>query len=151
MNVIYLSIRPYIIVKITLDIQNAQPSLYCIGTDRRLHQARAYLVYFEACILLSQGPNAKTCGMPSDQHKCAYARADVCIAYSVVAKYVPQLCIKCGIAKSCPGTHTALQARMGTDQDLSCLTRLMTAIMGYDSHREPVRYNLVHWGNHESH
>ena len=26
--------------------------------------------------------------------------------------HFPQLCIKCGIAKSCPGTHTALQAPM---------------------------------------
>ena len=39
---------------------------------RHLHQAWAYPGYFEACILLSQGPNAKTRGMPSDQHKCAY-------------------------------------------------------------------------------
>ena len=116
---------------------------------RHLHQTRANPGYFEACILLSQGPNAKTRGMPSDQHKCAYAHTDIHIAYSVVTKYVLQLCIKCGLAKSCPGTHTALQAPMGTDQDLSCPTWLMTAIMGYDSHRELVRYNFVHWGSHD--
>ena len=40
----------------------------------------------------------------------AYECTDVRIAYSVVKKiHFPQLRIKCGVAKSCPGTHTALQ------------------------------------------
>ena len=43
---------------------------------------------------------------------CAYARTDVHIAYSKVTNTLPQLHIKCGITKSCPGTHTALQAPM---------------------------------------
>ena len=36
------------------------------------------------CALISQGLDAKTRGVRSDQHKRAYARTDVRIAYSVV-------------------------------------------------------------------
>ena len=42
----------------------------------------------------------------------AYAHTNVCIVYSVVANTLPQLRIKCGVAKSCLGAHTALQAPM---------------------------------------
>ena len=41
-------------------------------------------VILKHCVLISQGPDAKTRGVPSDQHKLAYARTDVRIAYSVV-------------------------------------------------------------------
>ena len=65
--------------------------------------------YFKSCALISWGPDTKTHG---HQH-VAHAYTDVRIAYNVVTKYVfPQLRIKCGVAKSCPGTHTALQAPM---------------------------------------
>jgi len=39
-------------------------------------------------------------------------RAYMCTAYSKVTNTLPQLCIKCGVTKSCPGTHTALQVPM---------------------------------------
>ena len=55
----------------------------------------------------SWGPDTKTHG---HQH-IAYASTDVRIAYSDKIHF-PQLRIKCGIAKTCPGTHTALQAPM---------------------------------------
>ena len=42
----------------------------------------------------------------------AYAHTDVCTVYSDDTIRFPQLCIKCGVAKSCPGTHTALQPPM---------------------------------------
>ena len=44
----------------------------------------------------------------------AYACTGVCIAYSECSDKIrfPQLHIKCGVAKSCPGTHTALQVPM---------------------------------------
>ena len=51
-------------------------------------------------------------GVPSDQHKRAYAHTDVCIAVQCSDNTLPQLHIKCGIAKFCPGTHSALQAPM---------------------------------------
>ena len=58
--------------------------------------------------------------MPS---MCAYTRTDVrsnsiqcqkwkCILSLSDKIRFPQLCIKCGIAKSCPGTHTVLQVPM---------------------------------------
>ena len=57
----------------------------------------------------------KTRGMPSDQHKRAYVMSDVRIAYSTCSdNMLPQLRIKCGVAKSCPGTHTALQVPVYT-------------------------------------
>ena len=56
----------------------------------------------------------------------AFARTDVSIAYSVVTKSLPQLCIKCGVAKSCPGTHTALQVPIWSDR---WLRQLLTACM----------------------
>ena len=56
-------------------------------SHRRL-QARACpgiaRVISKHCVLISQGPDAKTHGMPSDQHNRAYAHTDVCIAYNVV-------------------------------------------------------------------
>ena len=57
------------------------------NTSSKHRRLRAYPGpgYFEACVLVSQGPDAKTHGMPSDQHKCANAHTDVRIAYSVVA------------------------------------------------------------------
>ena len=42
-------------------------------------------------------------------HMHVYACTDVCIVYSIVTKYA--FC-NCDVAKSCPGTHTALQAPM---------------------------------------
>ena len=42
------------------------------------------------CVLISQGPDAKTRGMLPDPyiyHMCAYARTDIRIAYSEVTKY----------------------------------------------------------------
>ena len=65
------------------------------------------LGYFESCVLISRGTDTKTHG---HQH-IAYVSTDVRIAYSDKIHF-PQLCIKCGIVKSCPGTHTALQAPM---------------------------------------
>ena len=41
------------------------------------------LGYFESCVLISRGPDAKMCG---HQH-IAYACTDVHIGYSVVTKY----------------------------------------------------------------
>ena len=79
------------------------------------------------CILISRGPDTKTRGMlpyPYIYHMCAYTRTDIRIAYSEVTKYAvprtkifggpkfPWHRIKSGMAKSCPGTHTALQAPM---------------------------------------
>ena len=82
---------------------------------RRL-QARAcpgiVQVISKHCVLISQGPDAKTNGVPSDQHKCAYARTDVHIALQCSDNTLLQLCIKCGVAKFCPGTHSALQVPM---------------------------------------
>ena len=43
-------------------------------------QAGAYMGYFESCVLLSQGPDAKTHAMPPDpllKHKRAYTHTDV--------------------------------------------------------------------------
>ena len=65
------------------------------------------------CVLISQGPDAKMRGVPSDQYKCAYTRTDVRIALQCSDNTLPQLRIKCGVAKFCPGTHSALQAPMG--------------------------------------
>ena len=59
-------------------------------------------------------------------YKCAFARTDISIAYSVVTKSLPQLRIKCGITKSCPGTHTALQVLIWSDR---WLRQLLTACM----------------------
>ena len=64
---------------------------------------------FQTCVLTSREPDAKT------PHMDAYAYTDVRIAYSVHPSNkirFPKLRIKCGVAKSCPGTHTALQAPM---------------------------------------
>ena len=35
------------------------------------------------CVLISQGPDVKTCSVLSDQHKRAYARTDIRIALRV--------------------------------------------------------------------
>ena len=56
----------------------------------------------------------KTCG---HQHM-AYAFTDVYKAYSAVTKYAFRNCTsKCGVAKSCPGTHTTLQVPMDLQPD----------------------------------
>ena len=47
-----------------------------------------------------------------DPHMHAYVRTDVHIAYSVVTKYAAITHQIQRIAKSCPGTHTVLQAPM---------------------------------------
>ena len=57
--------------------------LTAIGACRPGH-ARALPGLFRSIAYSSQGPDAKTRGMPSDQHNRAYARTDVRIAYSVV-------------------------------------------------------------------
>ena len=80
--------------------------------DRYSHrclQAQAYPLpgLFKLWVLISQGLDAKTRG---HQH-IACTCTDICIVYSVAIRF-PQLRIKCGIAKSCLGTHTALQAPM---------------------------------------
>ena len=56
----------------------------------------------------------KTPALRTHMHTYRHAQTYRCrIAYSVVNKKdFPQLRIKCGEAKSCPGTHTALQAPM---------------------------------------
>ena len=41
----------------------------------------------------------------------------------------PQLWIKCGVAKSCPGTHTALQALMATCMNISVCSHFFTFIL----------------------
>ena len=67
-------------------------------------------------VLISRGPDAKTCGMlpaPYIQHMRAYTRTNVRIACSVVTKYTA-IAHQAGVAKSCLGTHTALQAPMGS-------------------------------------
>ena len=77
---------------------------------RRL-QAWKYPGYFESCVPISRGLGTKDIYI-----------AYVCLrthrrTYSVQCSdkiRFPQLCIKCGIAKSCPGTHTALQAPMSS-------------------------------------
>ena len=69
-------------------------------------------VILKHCVLISQGLDVKTRSMPSDQHKRAYTRTDVRIALQCSDNMLPQLCIKCGVAKFCPGTHSALQAPM---------------------------------------
>ena len=68
------------------------------------------------CILISQGQDAKTRG---HQH-IAYAHTDIRIAYGVVTKYAFSNCASnaAGIAKSCPGTHTTLQAPMEMNQKI---------------------------------
>ena len=76
------------------------------NTHRRL-QARAYSGYFESCIFVSWGQDAKTRG---HQH-IAYVCTDVC---SVVINTCSVIVHQCGIGKSCPGTHTALQVPMIT-------------------------------------
>ena len=62
-------------------------------------------------VLISQGPDAKTRGMLPDPYTY--------IAYTCLRTHgrtysinTLQLRIKSGVAKSCPGTHTALQAPM---------------------------------------
>ena len=65
--------------------------------------------YFESCVLISREPDAKT---PYIAYACLCMHRHT---YSVQCSdkiCFPQLCIKCGAAKSCPGTHTALQVPM---------------------------------------
>ena len=53
---------------------------------------------------------------------------------------LPQLRIKCGVAKSCPGTHTALQVPMANsgistvDRDTEQLSRAMQLTLYHASH-----------------
>ena len=77
-----------------------------IATNSVTHRCLHARVISKHCILISQGPDAKTRGMPSDQLK--HIQTTV---YSVQYT-LPQLHIKCGVVKSCPGTHTALQVPM---------------------------------------
>ena len=62
--------------------------------------------YFESCILTSRGPDAKMWSPAYVVHRRMYS-----VQCSDKIQF-PQLRIKCGIAKSCLGTHTALQAPM---------------------------------------
>ena len=78
----------------------------CIGTCRLCPG------YFDSCVPTSRGPDAKT-------HAChqhiAYACTDVRKKGQCNDKIrFLELRIKCGIANSCPGTHTALQVPMHT-------------------------------------
>ena len=54
--------------------------VFVIGACRPRH-AR---VISKHCVLISQGPDAKTCGMPSDQHKHAYTRTNDRIQCSAI-------------------------------------------------------------------
>ena len=84
-----------------------------IGTCRPRH-TRALPGFF--CILISRGPDTKTCGMLPDpyiQHMHAYARTNVRIVCSVVSKYTA-IAHQSSVAKVCLGTHTALQAPMSS-------------------------------------
>ena len=66
----------------------------------------ARVISNHAYVFISKRPDAKTSG---HQH-IAYACTDVRIVYSVVTKYAFRNCASNGLAKSCPDTHTALQA-----------------------------------------
>ena len=76
---------------------------------RRL-QARACpgiaRVISKHCALISQWPDAKTRSTPPDQHKRAYLQTYVCVSVVTIRFR------NCSVAKSCPGTYTALQAPM---------------------------------------
>ena len=83
-DVQYVHREVYIVCTATQSCFLFQAKLY---THRRL-QARACpgiaRVISKHCVLISHGPDAKTRGVSSDQHKRAYVRTDVHIAYSVV-------------------------------------------------------------------
>ena len=64
--------------------------------------------YFKSSVLISWGWDAKTYGHHHKEYMCT----DIHIAYSSKKIHFPQLRIKCGKAKSCLGTHTALQEPM---------------------------------------
>ena len=73
--------------------------------------------YFDSSVLISRGPDAKAHG----HQYIAYACTDIQKSAQWTDEIpFPQLRIKCGVAKSCPGTHTALQGTYGHIQ--SCTT-----------------------------
>ena len=85
------------------------------------------LGYFESCILISQGPDAKTHGHQHIAsicvHRCMYSTQ-----CSDKIRFL-QLRIKCGAAKSCLGTHSALQLVMhGSGRWSCCLHRSMSLV-----------------------
>ena len=80
-----------------------------LSIEHRHLQARHCSGYFKSCILISRAPDMNTSYIAC-ACLCTHRRT-----YSVQCSdkiCFPQLRIKCGIAKSCPGTHTALQAPM---------------------------------------
>ena len=83
--------------------------------------------YFESCVLTLREPDAKT---PYLAYVCLCTHRRT---YSVQCRdkiHFPQLCIKCGVAKFCPGTHTALQAPMHGYNFVAGRSHLLHAIVG---------------------
>ena len=91
--------------------------------------------YFESCLLISRGPDARR---PYIAYAClCMHRRTSSVQCSDKVRF-PQLRIKCGIAKSYPGTHTALQAPMvyimgqlAANQMIKCYNNSITTCLIY--------------------